>query len=356
MESKDTFKGKLEVMSAMELIEKTRNEPERKFLWDGIPQESIGLISGVGKTGKTTFAENLGISFAVGRKEYYGSKMDGIPRKVLFINLEESRRLKCLRNIKQITRLNDDELDLFAKNYFSTPETFPQYLNTDNDWEEVREYIKASEAEIIFIDSLGHMCIGEIEKSAVAQSFMQKFKTYIGALNKTVIVVHHMVKGNEKPITQDNIAGSRFILQEFEYAYGFAHIPTAKGGSYSCMLYNKHIPKDDNTATLYRMFNDGWIENIGTDNKFNLYKTNNNDGRRDQSNKTKLYNYFVSQGSQGSQNISSDTLIKEFVETGTMSKDTMYNKVKLLEKDGVIQRETIGNYKILIEKGHDSRV
>ena len=71
-------------------------------MWNGIPEGSTGLITGVAKTGKTTFAENLAISLSVGKKEFYGCNMDGIPKKILFINLEENYRIFSRRNEKQI--------------------------------------------------------------------------------------------------------------------------------------------------------------------------------------------------------------------------------------------------------------
>ncbi len=339
---------RIDVVRAIDLINKIKEEPEPNFLWNGIPEGSTGLITGVGKTGKTTFAENLAISLSVGKKEFFGFPMDGIPRKSLFINLEESYKLRSRRNLKQIVNLTPAELDLFANNYLSTPMDFPQYLNSENDWERIRNYIIASEAEVVFIDSLGHMCIGEIEKSIVAQNFTRTFKEYIGTLNKTVIVVHHMTKGNDRPIDQDSIAGSRFITQEFDYAYGLAHVPRANGGSYACMLFNKHIEKDDTTSYLYKMSNNGWVEYLTTENKYNLYKEHRNDGRINSTNKDLIYSFVVSQASQGSQTITSREFMENFVSNNTMSKDTLYNNIGYHVDSGLLERKEgdKGVYKI----------
>jgi hypothetical protein len=334
------------VVKGIDLINLVKQEPEPNFLWKGIPEGSIGLITGVAKTGKTTFAENLAISISVGKKEFFGFKIDGGPRKVLFVNLEESYRLRSRRNQKQISRLSQDELELFSENYISTPVDFPEFINTDDDWNTLREYIIASKAEIIFIDSLTHMFSGKIEDSAPSRKFIENFTEKLSVLNKTIIIVHHNTKGNDRPMDQDSIAGSRVILQFFQYAWGLANIPTSKGGNYLCMLNNKFIEKEDTKALLYKMSADGWVEYISSENKFNLYQQNRKDSRVDNTNKDLIHNYFLNQHSKGSQTISSTELMQNFVSNDTMSKDTLYKKITALEDDGVVERKEKGIYTI----------
>ncbi|MEH6770054.1 AAA family ATPase [Maribacter arcticus] len=336
----------IKVVKGIDLINLVKNEPEPKFLWKGIPEGSTGLITGVAKTGKTTFAENLAISISVGRKEFFGFKIEGGPKKVLFINLEESYRLRSRRNQKQISRLNQDELQLFSENYISTPVDFPDFINTDEDWNRLQEYIIASEAEVVFIDSLTHMFSGKIEDSTPSRRFTENFSEKLSVLNKTIIIVHHNTKGNERPIDQDSIAGSRVILQFFQYAWGMANIPTANGGNYLCMLNNKFIEKDDTKALLYKMSGDGWVEYIKSENKFSLYQQNRKDNRKDNTNRDLVYSYLLSQHSKGSQTISSTDLHENFVSNDTMSKDTLYKKITTLEEEGVMQRLAKGIYSI----------
>ncbi len=339
---------KMEIIKAFDLIKIVREEPEPNFLWKGIPEKSMGLITGVGKTGKTTFAENLGISIAVGRTEFFGEKLLGEPKKVLFVNLEESYRVRSRRNYRQIQRLCKNELKLFQENYLSTPQKFLEYVNSDSDWEYLRDYISLSEAEVVIIDSLTHMFKGQIEQSEAARNFTEKLKIYLRSLDKTFIIVHHNIKGNEKPIDQDSIAGSRVILQEFEFALGLANIPTSQGGNYACMLFNKHIENDSTRAILYKMESDGWINEIGEDNKFNLYKNSTKkDWRENSTNSELILDYFQSQTSQDSPVFSSSTLMSEFVKTKKMSKDTMYRSLDKLSEENVIARLGRGEYGIV---------
>jgi hypothetical protein len=253
--------------------------------------------------------------------------------------------------MKQISKLSLTERALFDENYISTPEDFSEFINSDEDWTRLRDYITASEADLVFIDSLSHMVKGQIESSEVCIKFIQKFRHYISPLKKTVIVIHHNVKGNDKPITQDSIAGSRVVSQEFEYAIGLSNIPTESGGKYFCMLYNKYVETDDTKAILYKITEENWLEKLGEVNRFQLYSETKPDKRQDSTNKDLIYNYCQSQSSQGSQGISSSDLMTMFVSnvTQTMSKDTLYKSLDKLKEEGKINQLKKGVYQIKIQ-------
>lgn len=350
--SEDEFvKKKITVTKASDLILRVESEPEPTIIWNGIVEGSKGMVVGLSKTGKTTMAENLAISIAVGRKEFLGYSLTGIPKKVLFVNLEESYKIRTLRNMKQISKLSLPERALFDENYISTPEDFSEFINSDEDWTTLRDYITASEADLVFIDSLSHMVKGQIESSEVCIKFIQKFRHYISPLKKTIIVIHHNVKGNDKPITQDSIAGSRVVSQEFEYAIGLSNIPTESGGKYFCILYNKYVETDDTKAILYIITEENWLEKLGEVNRFQLYSETKPDKRQDSTNKDLIYNYCQSQSSQGSQGISSADLMTMFVNnvTQTMSKDTLYKSLDKLKEEGKINQLKKGVYQLKIQ-------
>lgn len=337
---------KFKITRAIDLINRVKSEPEPKIIWNGIVEGSKGIITGVAKTGKTTLAENLAISIAVGRKDFFGYQLSGKPQKVLFVNLEESFRLRSRRNLKQIEILSDKERDFFAENYISTPEGFPQFLNSVTDWEILRDYIIESEADIVFIDSLTHMFKGQIESSDQGTNFMKNLNDYISILKKTIIVIHHNVKTNDKPIDQASIAGSRTISQDFEYAIGLGNIPTNTGGNYMCMIYNKYVEKNDTEATLYKINSSNWVENLGVANKFDLYAETKTDYRIRTDNKDLVYNYIKSKYSLGSQPTLTGDLKKTFVEnsTKTMAKDTLYKCLDKLIQENKIEKQEHGSY------------
>ncbi len=349
MEKNENILNELKITKGIDLIKLIESEPPIKYLWNGIPEGSTGLITGVAKTGKTTFAENLALSMAVGKKSFFEYDMDGIPKRVLFVNLEESYQIKSRRNKKQINILSKNELELFIQNYYSTPIDFPGFLNTDKDWKLLKSYIDVIKPDVIFLDSISRMCVGEIERSSFAQEFIQKFKSYVVRNGMTTIVVHHNTKGNDVPANQNKIAGSRFILQEFDFAYCLESIPSRQGGNYGCMVYNKFIENNSNKAELYSLGANGWISKLGEINKYDLYTPSKiADGRIDNTNAEKVYKYIVNQHNQDNQIISTKNLKEKFVytENKTMSLDTLHNSMNKLIESGKIIKESNGKYQL----------
>lgn len=340
------------VVKAIDLIKRFENDPEPIELWNGVIEGSKGLFVGVSKTGKTTFGENLAISLAVGSPSFYGKEIKGGPKKILFINLEESPRMRSLRLKKQISRLNPQEMVLFSENFLTPQKDFIESVNSDKDWEKMRDCIEESGAEIIFIDSLTHLFQGQIEASEACRKFIEKFRKYVTSSLKTIIVIHHNTKGNDRPIEQDSIAGSRVILQEFEYALGFANIPNSKD-KYSCMLFNKYVEVDSSLATIYKIDKDRWIEGFGEVEKSVLYDIKVKiDYREDSTNKDLIYNYIQSQSSLGSQTIPTGDLMKKFVlnDPKTMAKDTLFRSLEKLRNDGKIENQGMGKYQLKMKK------
>jgi KaiC/GvpD/RAD55 family RecA-like ATPase len=332
-------------VKAFEQIELVSSLAELEYIWDGIPVGSVGIITGVAKTGKTTFVEDLGISLAVGRGECLGRKLIGTPKVVLFMSLEESMFLRSRRGAKQLEELTEDELELFKENYYSVPEDFPTFINTEEDWNKIKEYIDAVNPDVLCIDSLTHMFKGKIEDSQSAQSFFQNFNKYIKKEGRTVIIIHHNIKGTDKVMTMGDIAGSRVISQEFEYAYGFGRIPNSTD-NYSLMLYNKHVELDDKLYK-YKINKNAWLHLSETLEASNQIV----DGRIDNRNKELIISSLLeicSQDSQGSLDnsytITSGELGTKFVETNTMSKDTMYKNIKILSNLGVVKKDKKGVY------------
>lgn len=340
------------VVKAMDLIKKFENEPEPVEIWNGIVEGSKGLFVGVSKTGKTTFAENFAISLAVGSPSFYGKEIKGGPKKVLFINLEENPRMRSSRLRKQISRLDSQEMVLFGENYLTPTLDFIESVNSDKDWKILRDCIEESDAEIIVIDSLTHLFQGQIESSQECVKFVNKFREYVTSSGKTIIVIHHNTKGNDRPIEQDNIAGSRVILQEFEYALGFANIPNGKN-KYSCMLFNKYAEVDSSVATVYKIDKDRWIENVSEIEKSVLYDSRVKiDYREDSTNKDLIYNYIQSQSSLGSQTVRSADLMKTFVlnDPKTMARDTLFKSLEKLRNEGKIENQGMGKYQLKMKK------
>lgn len=350
---KEKEQVKVKVKKLIDLIKEVEKEPLPKFIWKGIPENSTGLIVGPAKAGKTTLAENLAISLSIGRKEFFGSKLDGNPKKVLFVGLEEPYKLRARRNKLQISILNNEELELFSENFDTTGKDFLEFINDENDWKKLANYIQASDAAIVFIDSLTSMFEGKIEDSTIGRKFTQLFSTYLKPLNKTYIIIHHTTKSNEKPLEPSSVAGSRVILQYFEYIYGMSEVPSEEGGYYFCDIQNKHIEKDSTTAFMYKCNSNRWMELLGKENKYRLYNEKvkrSIDGRYDDTNENLIYDFVLNQYNQGNKCVSTSTMIKALTtgENKAMSHDTFHRAKNKLIAKGRLEKEAMGRYKVLV--------
>ena len=89
------------VLTFEEMIKELKKMPPKKYLWSGIKEVSIGLVFGPSKSGKSIWCENLGLKIAIGDNMYMGYSLDGIPKRVLYIGLEEYWENRVERNAKQ---------------------------------------------------------------------------------------------------------------------------------------------------------------------------------------------------------------------------------------------------------------
>ena len=125
--------SKKSYLTLEEMLVASRNRPKPKYLFSGVKEKSFGLVFGPSKSGKTIFCENLAMSLACGLKEFFGYPLDGKPRKVLFVGLEEFWENRIERNEKQYDVLSEDEKDLIAKNYLFQPIEFISKIIKDED-------------------------------------------------------------------------------------------------------------------------------------------------------------------------------------------------------------------------------
>jgi RecA-family ATPase len=196
--------------------------PVTKMLWNGVKEKSFGLIFGPPKSGKTIFCENLAISIAIGRDSYFDYQLDGIPKKVLFIGLEETFQSRIGRNSLQFETLSEDEKLLMDENYEVQELEFPRFIINNENWTTLSDSIKNSGAEVVFIDSITRMNHGKLEDGKTAEEIMSKLRNISQDLDVTLFAIHHTPKLHGNPITMDSIKGSSVFAQESDFAVGIS--------------------------------------------------------------------------------------------------------------------------------------
>lgn len=235
--------------------------PVQKMLWNGVVEKSFGLVFGPSKSGKTIFCENLAMSIAVGRESYFDYPLDGVPKKVLFISLEESFRNRLGRNFKQFEALNEEEQTLMGENYDIQELDFPQVIVTKENWESLHLLIENSGAEVVFIDSITRMNHGKLEDGKTAEEIMSRLRIISQDLDVTLFTIHHTPKLYGNPITMDSIKGSAVFAQESDFAIGVNR--TDAKHRYIKNVFNRYENDDDEFVKEFAINQDAWLEQSG---------------------------------------------------------------------------------------------
>lgn len=232
--------------------------PPKQMLWSGVKEKSFGLVFGPSKSGKTIFSENLAISIAIGRTDYLGYSLEGIPKKVLFIGLEESFENRIDRNILQFESLNEEEQLLMDENYEVQELDFPKFVVTNQNWDNLHQTVKDSGAEVVFIDSITRMNHGKLEDGKTAEEIMSKLRNISQELNVTLFAIHHTPKLHGSPITMDSIKGSAVFAQESDFAIGINR--TDKKHRYMKNVFFRYASDDDEFVKEFVIESDAWLD------------------------------------------------------------------------------------------------
>lgn len=327
-------------MSLNEMMKKVALEPEINTVYSGIKENSIGIIVGPSKSCKTMYCENLGMAIAAGLRSYLGLPIKADNRVVLFLSLEEHYSLRTARNIQQAAKLTPTLGDAWADNYIVATEEMPTYITTPEHWQILADVINKHAPGVVIIDSVGHLCQG-IEDSSVAQAFTQKLRELSKKTNTTIICVHHTHKLFGRPLTMDNIAGSRVVAQEMDFMIGINR--SIDGQRYIKDLAFRYTPNDKETVTKFTIDANLWLESAGEVNEWDLLKEP--DGRRKTNNGDLITAYLAELLETDTQIATTSELETKFVESGIMSRGTLFNQLRRLVKDGRVTK-TDDQYKL----------
>lgn len=186
------------VYSLGEFLQQDFYEP---MLIEGLaPLVGIGEVSGQPGAGKTTGTLNMAFDIATGASETLGYKMDGKPRKVVFFSLELAANA-INRTIKPMagafTPGEAETLELY-KNLSVYPSGEPIYLDTEPGRKFFEDMLKEYQPEVVFTDSLSHLCAASLVDDTVARSLMAYIKRMVNKYSILFITVHHEKKRGDR--------------------------------------------------------------------------------------------------------------------------------------------------------------
>ncbi len=261
------------------MLVRYEKEPETNYLWNGVKDQSFGLVFGPSKSGKTIFCENLAMHLAAGKTSYFGYELDGNPRKVLFIGLEEFWKNRAERNKKQFNSFSSEEKTLIEENYISQEIDFERLIVNKEQWEKLKELVQSSKADVVFIDSITRMNPGKLEDSKNAELIMQQLRDLCYDNGITLFCIHHTPKMQDCPITMDKIKGSAVFAQEADFAIGINC--TTKKARYMKNVFFRYAADDDESVKEFSIDSNTILENIGESLEYEIL--NRTDRRRDSS-------------------------------------------------------------------------
>jgi len=273
---------------------------------------------------------------------FFGQPIINDDYQILFISLEEYWQNRTERNKKQSQFLYDTiGSHDWMKKYKVITELVPRLICTDEDWDEIETMIRVHKANVVFIDSLSRLYEGGIEDSGLAKKVSLKLRELSNKLQITLIVIHHTPKQVGKPITQDSLAGSRILGQEADFLIGIGK--SNDGKRYYKEVSFRYKQEKTETVTIFEIDSNQWLIHGTELPESALLKEK--DGRADDKNPEQVFEFIQEKTLSPAGETYTSDLHTEFVISGIMSKQTLYNSLSRLEKTERIQKIGRGVYK-----------
>lgn len=331
-------KGAL-VVPFSQMSEVVKDLPEQTFIWGNIPDGgSLGIILGATGSGKSILSENLAMALLSGADNFLGLPINFKGDTVLSINLEEGSKPKTQRQILQSKRITDKIGESWKDRLFVITDSVPQYLTSDKDFEMIKDLIRQTKANIVFIDSITHLYDGSLEESSVAKKLMKKLRGLAKETNTVIIPIHHTPKIYDYQLTNNSAAGSRVITQELDFMLGINE--ASNGKKYIKMLKSRYCAVSKN-ALCVSISNDCWLELecIMTEQELIM----SCDGRFDSSKKDEILT-FIDERCKNNEDVID---ISEIKSNFDVSEVTIHSHLNKLIKEKKIIRITQGKYRSL---------
>jgi len=259
-----------------EIVQLYEKEPKPVFLWNGIVESSIGMFFGPPKSGKSTLCECFAMHLATGKKEFMGFNLDGKPRKVIFLGLEEYWIMRVGRNKAQFNTLGDKEKLLYKTNYMYQPINYLRLISKDSDWATLKKTIKSSGAQVVFIDSITRLNHGSLEKSNDAEKIMLRLRNLAHELKVTLICIHHTPKIGNKSLEMDTMKGSVVFAQEADFLIGIRN--TKCKSRYLKSVESRYADCDSSIVHQFKFTQNSTVDFLGINTEYEML--DEADGRR----------------------------------------------------------------------------
>jgi hypothetical protein len=223
-------------------------------------------------------------------------------------------------------------------------EDMPRYFASGDDWNILSEMIEEIKPGLVLIDSCSRLHTGSIEDSKVAKELMKNLRELANHHKVTLIVIHHTHKLYNTSLSINTIAGSRIIAQDADFMIGLSK--TLDNKRYIKDVAFRYAPDDSETVKTFIIEDDLWLKVTGETEEAKLLSAF--DGRKDDLNGEKIYDYLADKGETNGGIAPVSELEAQFVKTGVMSQVTLFSQLKKLLFEKRISKVERGEYKAIL--------
>jgi len=197
-----------------------------------VKEGTYGMVSGEGSSAKSLVVQALMVSLASGEKFGMHFTVNGEPRRVMFVDLDQGADTSLRRFAKLVNWPgweNEDKEELAGRIFHYSPIMFSMFEQTYVT--DLQKALIENEIDVLVIDCLARTLGGEDENSS---STADAYFKLVKGLQKnaeqhgrtlTVIIIHHQRKaviqqgGGKIPPAQDNMRGASAWRDSLDFQY-----------------------------------------------------------------------------------------------------------------------------------------
>lgn len=336
VESSVKFNQNLRPLSVA--LKEATDRPPMKHIWFGIPENPcVILVSSLPKIGKSCWMETFAYHLASTESNDFMGFPVSNGKRVAIISLEEFEPNRSARQLKQVQNLPFSDIERIMENIYVLDSNFHQYIACNQHKKDLIDNLLEVKPDIVFIDSLSRMYVGAIEQSEVAQNLMGFTNEIAAKLQAPIVILHHLNKSKSTDeIDARNVSGSRIVNQDASGMLVMGKTPSNQ--RYLKVLNWRYYPDDDHSLRLFSIDENCLIHYEGIppeSTSGTTYPVSVKVG-----NPEKILDFLLAQKGI----VLIEQLIKAFVDTGLMSRSTLFLSLRTLLESGNITKNASGEY------------
>lgn len=250
---------KLNAIDAVNFVNKELEKKESIIEGGILPQNSIAIVGGISKIGKSILVSNMAVQMATA-KPFLQFNIPK-PKKVIYLQAEISEQSMQNRLRKMLDSIDYDiEPDmLFIVNRKNIK------LNNPKDLRMVENLIKSKSADVLIIDPLYKFHSGDENKVNDMTRFFDRIDWLVAQNNISIVLVHHFGKPQEGRDGATQFRGSSAIVDYGDSYLMLRRKSRDESRDYMKLSFELRNDEEPDTMILYRNSDTLWYEVQGVE-------------------------------------------------------------------------------------------